>query len=48
MPSQRVWFLHLFEDLKSGVDFTHFSLELGVVFEGTTGVFERIYRFNFK
>ena len=48
MPSQRVWFLHLFEDLKSGVDFTHFSLESGVVFEGTMGVFERIYRFNFK
>ena len=48
VPSQRVWFLHLFEGLKSGIDFTHFSLESGVVFEGTTGVYERIYRFNFK
>ena len=48
VPSQRVWFLHLFEGLKTGIDFTHFSLESGVVFEGTTGVYERIYRFNFK
>ena len=47
-PSQRVWFLHLFEGLKSGIDFTRFSPESGVVFEGTTGVYERIYRFNSK
>ena len=34
--------------LKSGIDFTHFSPESGVVFEGTTEVYERIYRFNSK
>ena len=26
----------------------HFDLESGMVFEGTTGVYERIYRFNSK
>ena len=25
-----------------------FGLETGIVFEGTTGVYERIYRFNSK
>ena len=34
--------------LKTGIDFTHFGLESGMVFEGTTGVYERIYRFNSK
>ena len=47
MPSQKVWFLGLF-DLKTGIDFAHFGLELGMVFEGTTGAYERIYRFNSK
>ena len=28
--------------------FAHFGLESGMVFEGTTRVYERIYRFNFK
>ena len=28
--------------------FAHFGLESGMVFEGTTGVYERIYRFNSK
>ena len=28
--------------LKTGIDFAHFSLESGMVFEGTTGVYERI------
>ena len=33
--------------LKMGIDFAHFGLESGMVFEGTTGVHaERIYRFN--
>ena len=32
--------------LKTGIDFAHFGLESGMVFEGTTGVHERIYRFN--
>ena len=34
--------------LKTGIDFAHFGLELGMVFEETTGVYERIYRFNSK
>ena len=34
--------------LKTGIDFAHFGLESGMVFEGTTGVYERIYRFNSK
>ena len=34
--------------LKTGIDFAHFGLELGMVFAGTTGVYGRIYRFNFK
>ena len=28
--------------------FAHFGLESGMVFERTTGVYERIYRFNYK
>ena len=34
--------------LKTGIDFAHFSLELSMVFEETTGVYERICRFNSK
>ena len=30
--------------LKRGIDFTHFGLELGMVFGETTGVYERICR----
>ena len=29
--------------LKTGIDFAYFFLELGMVFEGTTGVYERVY-----
>ena len=47
VPPHRVGFLRRF-DLKSGIHFAHDCLESGTVFEGTTGVFERIYRFNFK
>ena len=32
--------------LKMGIHFAHFGLQSGLVFEGTTGVYERIYRFN--
>ena len=32
--------------LKTGTDFAHFGLESGMVFEGTTRVYEGIYRFN--
>ena len=31
----RVWFLRRFA-LKTGIDFAHFGLESGMVFEGTT------------
>ena len=34
--------------LKTGIHFAHFGLESGMVFEGTTGVYEGIYRFNSK
>ena len=46
-PPQRVRFLRRF-GLKTGIHFAHFGLESGVVFEGTAGVYERIYRFNSK
>ena len=35
--SQKVWVLGLF-DVKTSKHFAYFGLELGVVFEGTTGV----------
>ena len=47
VPSHRVGFLRHF-GLKKGIHFAHFGLESGMVFEGTTGVYERIYRFNSK
>ena len=31
--------------LKTGIEFAHFGLESAMVFEGTTGAYERIYRF---
>ena len=45
LPPQRVGFLRRF-GMKTGIHLTHFGLESGMVFEGTTGVYERIYRFN--
>ena len=30
------------------IHFAHFGLESGVVFKGTTGVYEHIYHFNSK
>ena len=47
VPPHRVGFLRRF-GLKTGIHFAHFGLESGMGFEGTTGVYERIYRFNFK
>ena len=47
VPSRRVGFLRRFS-LKTGIHFAHFGLESGIVFEGTTGVYERIYHFNSK
>ena len=38
-----------FFGLKTGIHITHFGLESGMVFEGTTGAYEHIfYRFNSK
>ena len=47
MPHHRVGFLRRF-GLKTGINFVYFALESGMVFEGTTGAYERIYRFNSK
>ena len=44
MPPQSVWFLDLF-GLKTCVNF---SLELTMVYEGTTGAYERTYRRHIK
>ena len=44
---KRVWFLCRF-GLKTEIDFAHFGLESSIVFEETTKVYERIYRFNSK
>ena len=32
--------------LRTGIHFAHFGLESCMVFEGATGVYERICRFN--
>ena len=42
-----VGFLRLF-DLKTGIAFAHVDLESSLVFKGSTGVYERISRFNSK
>ena len=47
VPPHRVGFLHGF-GLKTGIHFAHSGLESGMVFEGTTGLYERLYRFNSK
>ena len=47
VPPRRVGFLRRF-GLKMSIHFANFALESGMVFEGTTGVHERIYRFNSK
>ena len=47
VPPQRVGFLRRF-GLKTGIDFAYFGLELGMVFEGTTGVYKRNYHFSSK
>ena len=47
VPPHRVGFLRRF-GLKMSIHFANFALESGMVFEGSTGVHERIYRFNSK
>ena len=34
--------------LKTGIDFAHFGLESGMVYNGTTVVYQRVRRFNCK
>ena len=45
VPPQRVWFMHHF-CLKMGIDFAHFRLESGMVFEETTGVMYLSFQFQ--
>ena len=45
--ASRVGFLPRF-GLETGIDFAQFGLESRMVFEGTTGLYERIHRFNSK
>ena len=42
VPPHQVEFLRCFGP-KKGIHFADFGLESGMVFEGTTGVYERIY-----
>ena len=41
VPPRRVGFLRRF-GLKTGIHFAHFSLESGMIFEGTTGMYEKL------
>ena len=47
VPPHTVGFLGLF-GLKTGIHFAHFGPESGMIFEGTTGVYERICCFHSK
>ena len=47
VPPQWVWFLSPF-GLKTGVDFDHYGLKSGVVYNGATGAYKRICLFNSK
>ena len=47
MPPHRVGALRR-SGLKTGIHFAHFGLESGMGFGETTGMCERIYRFNSK
>ena len=48
VPPHRVGSFFCRFGLKTGIHFAHFSLDSGMVFEGLTGVYERIYRFSSK
>ena len=47
VPPHRVGFFRRF-GLKTDIHSAHFGLESGIVFKGTTGVYEHFYRFNSK
>ena len=40
VPPKRLWFWGRFGS-KTGIHFAHFGLESGMLFEGTTGAYER-------
>ena len=44
---QRIFFLRRF-GLKTDIHFAHFRLESSRIFEGTTGVYERLCRCSFR
>ena len=46
-PFRYVYFAPFYSE-NGYIDFANFGLEAGMLFEGTTGVYERIYRFNSK
>ena len=48
VPPHRVGFLRRFGVKMGLIHFAHFRLESGMVFEGATRVYERIYRYNSK
>ena len=45
-PKGRGFVAFLSENFRKRVDLTYFGLESGMVFDGTTGVYERIYHFS--
>ena len=47
VPRLRVGFLPRF-GLKTVIDFAHFGLESGMVYDGTTVVYQCVRRFNSK
>ena len=47
VPPQKVGFLRRL-GLKTGINFAHFGLKLGMGFKGTTRLYERVHRFNNK
>ena len=46
VPPRRIYIFFSRFGLKTGLHFAHFGLESGIVFDGTTGVYERICYFS--
>ena len=46
VPSRRKYLFFSRFGLKTGLHFAHFGLESGIVFDGITGVYERICYFS--
>ena len=45
-PEGYIYIFYFFFGLKTGLHFVHFGLESGIVFDGITGVYERICYFS--